>query len=84
MSIYRYTCTGANIPPLSHHVPPWKPPAQALMFIDKYTQVPRILTPLVLVLGELPLLCRDPGLRKYVEETFGSVDECRWGSARFT
>lgn len=47
------------------------------MFIDKYTQVPRILNPLVLVLGELPGMCRDPAILQYVEGCFGSVEECR-------
>lgn len=54
-----------------HNVP------NALMFIDKYTQVPRILNPLVLVLGELPGMCRDPAILQYVEGCFGSVEECR-------
>lgn len=54
-----------------HNVP------NALMFIDKYTQVPRILNPVVLVLNELPKLCRDPQLAQYVNNTFGGVELCR-------
>ncbi|KAK9816451.1 hypothetical protein WJX72_000489 [[Myrmecia] bisecta] len=54
-----------------HNVP------NALMFIDKYTQVPRILNPVVLVLDSLPKLCRDPQLRNYVDRTFGDVEACR-------
>lgn len=49
----------------------------ALMFIDKYTQVPRILNPLVLVLDELPNLAKDPALREYLESAFGGFEECR-------
>ncbi|KAL4447499.1 hypothetical protein ABPG75_004718 [Micractinium tetrahymenae] len=54
-----------------HNVP------NALMFIDKYTQVPRILNPVVLVLDELPKLCRDPQVAAYVQATFGGVEPCR-------
>ncbi|KAL4856725.1 hypothetical protein ACK3TF_002800 [Chlorella vulgaris] len=54
-----------------HNVP------NALMFIDKYTQVPRILNPVVLVLDELPKLCRDQQVNAYVQAAFGGVEPCR-------
>ncbi|KAK9909370.1 hypothetical protein WJX75_001113 [Coccomyxa subellipsoidea] len=54
-----------------HNVP------NALMFIDKYTQVPRILNPVVLVLDSLPKYCKDPHLNNYVNSVFGSVEGCR-------
>ncbi|EEB07578.1 DUF2009 protein [Schizosaccharomyces japonicus yFS275] len=41
----------------------------ALIFIDKYMQVPRILSPLVLVLKELDEL-KDPGVLQYIENAF--------------
>jgi hypothetical protein len=55
-----------------HNVP------NALMFIDKYTQVPRILNPLVLVLDEIPkLAAKDAAIAKFLNATFGGVEECR-------
>lgn len=49
----------------------------ALIFIDKYTQVPRILNPLVLVLDELPRLARDKKIAAYLDDAFGGWEKCR-------
>ncbi|KDD73702.1 DUF2009 hypothetical protein, partial [Helicosporidium sp. ATCC 50920] len=54
-----------------HNVP------NALMFIDKYTQVPRILNPVVLVLKTVPLLVKDRQLAAYIERAFGGVDSAQ-------
>jgi len=54
-----------------HNVP------NALMFIDKYTQVPRILNPLVLVLDELPRLAKDPAVKQFIDSAYGGVEACR-------
>lgn len=51
-----------------HNVP------NALMFIDKYTQVPRILNPVVLVLEQIPLVAKQEGLKEYLQTNFGGVD----------
>ena len=49
----------------------------ALVFMDKYLQVPRILSPIVRCLeaveGEL---ANDPHARKYIDSTFGSPEQC--------
>lgn len=49
----------------------------ALHFIDKYTQVPRILNPVVAVLDELPKLYRDRDVRQYIDSAYGGLEECR-------
>ena len=54
-----------------HNVP------NALVFIDKYSQVSRILNPIVLVIQELPNLAKDPGLKAYIDTQFGSVEACQ-------
>jgi len=44
----------------------------ALTFIDKYIQVPRILSPLVLCLEKIPELHRkDRNIAEYIDKTFG-------------
>lgn len=55
-----------------HNVP------NALMFIDKYTQVPRILNPVVRVLEELPRVHRkDQKVAAYIDSAFGSLQDCQ-------
>ncbi|KAF6251139.1 hypothetical protein COO60DRAFT_669352 [Scenedesmus sp. NREL 46B-D3] len=54
-----------------HNVP------NALFFLNKYTQVPQILNPVVLVLDELPRLGQNPQLGAYIASVFGSVDNAR-------
>ncbi|KAG2184002.1 hypothetical protein INT44_009013 [Umbelopsis vinacea] len=49
----------------------------ALMFIDKYNQVAKILNPIVLTLDHIDDLCKDDGLNRYVQNTFGGVDQCK-------
>ncbi|KAJ4458462.1 putative UPF0652 protein [Paratrimastix pyriformis] len=49
----------------------------ALMFIDKYTQVPRILNPVVHCLECLDKLAESPAMRRYIESAFVSVDHLR-------
>jgi Protein of unknown function (DUF2009) len=49
----------------------------ALVFIDKYTQIPRFLTPIVQFVHALPDLCTDPVLEKYVASEFGSTDHLK-------
>ncbi|KAJ8606623.1 hypothetical protein CTAYLR_008377 [Chrysophaeum taylorii] len=48
----------------------------ALIFIDKYTQVPRILAPVALVVDAVDFLCGDePAVLSYVRDAFGSPRE---------
>ncbi|RHZ84970.1 hypothetical protein Glove_74g120 [Diversispora epigaea] len=52
----------------------------ALMFIDKYNQVSRILNPILICLeGIKPLTDSNTGIRKYIKDTFGSVEELKKG-----
>jgi len=50
----------------------------ALVFIDKYTQVPRILTPIAKCIQRLPaVLYQDKAFHHYVKEEWGSIDGLR-------
>jgi hypothetical protein len=49
----------------------------ALIFIDKYTQVPRILSPIAQCIEQLPNLVEDPAFHTYVREEWGSIDGLR-------
>eukprot|EP00730_Choanoeca_flexa_P015459 TRINITY_DN7102_c0_g1_i2.p1 TRINITY_DN7102_c0_g1~~TRINITY_DN7102_c0_g1_i2.p1 ORF type:complete len:925 (+),score=196.84 TRINITY_DN7102_c0_g1_i2:56-2830(+) len=47
----------------------------ALVFIDKYTQVARILGPIVQTLKALPKLNKTPRINKWFDSAFGGLDE---------
>ena len=50
----------------------------ALVWIDKYTQIPRILSPVLRALADMDdLVTSTPGLPDYVESAFGSVELCK-------
>ncbi|TCD70004.1 hypothetical protein EIP91_005254 [Steccherinum ochraceum] len=51
-----------------HNVP------NALMFIDKYSQIYRILLPICNTISQIPSLMDKPALRSYIEDEFGSQD----------
>ncbi|KAF8076739.1 hypothetical protein FPV67DRAFT_1472507, partial [Lyophyllum atratum] len=51
-----------------HNVP------NALMFIDKYTQIYRILLPICNTLSQIPSLTAKPALRSYIDDEFGSTE----------
>ena len=44
------------------------------LFIDKYTQIYRILLPICNTLSQIPLLVAKPALQSYIDNEFGSVD----------
>eukprot|EP00918_Siedleckia_nematoides_P058061 GHVU01126570.1.p1 GENE.GHVU01126570.1~~GHVU01126570.1.p1 ORF type:complete len:690 (+),score=112.56 GHVU01126570.1:156-2225(+) len=54
-----------------HNVP------NALMFIDKYTQISRILNPIIIALRRVADLMKDEQLRDYIEYKFESLESCR-------
>src|SRR3546814_3936770 len=45
----------------------------ALVFIDKYSQVPRILAPIASCIERLDRLCEDPAIEKYINQEWSSV-----------
>lgn len=49
----------------------------ALNFIDKYTQVGRILRPIVTCIEKIDSLMANPGLRAYLESSFGGTDRLK-------
>lgn len=46
----------------------------ALHFIDKYNQVPRILNPMVLAIEGIDRIAKDPFIYKYIDDAFGGID----------
>ncbi|KAI9244581.1 hypothetical protein BDA99DRAFT_448371 [Phascolomyces articulosus] len=49
----------------------------AFMFIDKYNQVSRILTPIVNTLDRIDSLLEDSAIAAYLEESYGGADRCK-------
>jgi hypothetical protein len=49
----------------------------ALMFIDKYSQVEHILNPILATLGALESLHKDAGLARWIDATWGGVQPLR-------
>lgn len=47
----------------------------SLIFIDKYNQVSRFLQPIVLCIDKLPTIIKDPGVKTYIEGTFGGIEK---------
>ncbi|KAG7361427.1 DUF2009 domain containing protein [Nitzschia inconspicua] len=49
----------------------------ALVFIDKYTQIPRFLAPIVSFIHSIPELCRDERIHEYICDVFGSKERLK-------
>ncbi len=50
----------------------------AQVFIDKYTQVPRILGPIVLTLERIGIMCEDdPVVARHIDTEYGGVEALR-------
>ncbi|KAI8974306.1 hypothetical protein BDB01DRAFT_806992 [Pilobolus umbonatus] len=49
----------------------------ALMFIDKYNQVARILNPICITIDRIDELGKNEGIRQLIEKKFGSLDDCK-------
>ena len=43
----------------------------AIFFIDKYTQISRILRPIITAVEHIPRICKRPGIARYVDAAFG-------------
>lgn len=67
------TWIGSSVVHLGDHNVP-----NALTFIDKYTQVPRILNPIVNVIEAIPQLVNENkgGLGDLIRKNYGSAEEC--------
>nr|CAG8467603.1 14730_t:CDS:10 [Entrophospora candida]CAG8469270.1 10638_t:CDS:10 [Entrophospora candida] len=50
----------------------------ALMFIDKYNQISRILTPILICLDSISTLVqKNTGIRAYIQNSFSDVENCK-------
>ncbi|KAG5370937.1 UPF0652 protein [Yarrowia sp. E02] len=63
---------GSSVVHLGDHTVP-----NALFFLDKYLQVPRILIPVDMVVSNIENLAKDPHVSLWIKEQFGSPDRLR-------
>lgn len=63
---------GSSVVHLGDHTVP-----NALFFLDKYLQVPRILIPVDMVVSNIESLAKDPHVSLWIKEQFGSPDRLR-------
>lgn len=49
----------------------------ALNFIDKYTQVPRILNPILIALKQIDQIVKTDSIAKYIQTTFGGTEKLK-------
>ena len=49
----------------------------ALLFIDKYCQIQKILNPVVITIQRIDQLVEDPGLSFYIENSFGGAEKLK-------
>lgn len=54
-----------------HNVP------NALMFIDKYTQITRIINPVILTIEQIDEMVKNQGLKDYIDRTFGGKEHLK-------
>jgi len=49
----------------------------AFLFIDKYTQIPRILNPISITIEQIDDMMKDKGLKMYIENMFGGKEKLK-------
>ncbi|ANB15508.1 hypothetical protein AWJ20_3136 [Sugiyamaella lignohabitans] len=63
---------GSSVVHLGDHTVP-----NALFFLDKYLQVPRILTPVFIAVSNMDRIARDPYVHEWISSQFGSVEDLK-------
>lgn len=49
----------------------------SLMFIDKYTQIQRMINPVIITIDQLNEIYKDKGLKNYIDTNFKSLENCK-------
>lgn len=66
------TWVGSSVIHLGDHNVP-----NALTFIDKYSQIERILNPIIITIQNIDQLGKDPNINTYIQSTFGGKERLR-------